>query len=74
VLNPLSNRSLSPANYQQLQSAMHHQQHQMGSGEKNMMIGGGGSGGSVTRKPASLGRKILGSGGLQSDQPASGGS
>jgi hypothetical protein len=52
---------------------MHHQQHQMGSGEKNMMIGGG-SGGSVTRKPASLGRKILGSGGLQSDQQASGGS
>lgn len=71
VLNPLGNRSLSPANYQQLQSAMHQQQ-QMGSGEKGLIIGGNSSSG-VSRKPASLGRKILGSGGPQSDQQSAGG-
>lgn len=63
---PLSNRSLSPASYQQLQSAMH----QNGGKDGNMMIGSlnnnnmSGSGQIGARKPASLGRKILGSGGL----------
>ena len=62
LLMPLSNRSLSPASYQQPQSAM-----QGGGGDgKNMMIGSLNNGGGQlgARKPASLGRKILGSGGL----------
>lgn len=59
ILNPLSNRSLSPANYQQLQT----RPMQNNSVDKGIIYGSSGQSAGVSRKPASLGRKILGSGG-----------